>query len=69
MPIEATLLGVLPQPLLRCPHCGAEPFEAFLRGQVQRSPWSWRTLWLPIGEPRPYCAVICWKCKDIVGYE
>lgn len=69
MPIECAILDQLPQPLVVCPNCGARPFEAFLRGQVQRYPWTWRTLWLPIGEPRPYCAVICWQCKKIVTYE
>jgi hypothetical protein len=27
-----------------------------------------RALWL-FGRMRPWCAVICAKCKDIVGYE
>lgn len=70
MPIEAVILDLLPSPFAACPECGAAPFEPFLRGQVQRMwPWTWRTLWLPIGEPQPYCALICRECKEIVGYE
>lgn len=69
MPIECALLDGTEPPIVVCPKCGATPFEPFLRGQVQRSPWTWRTLWLPIGEPRACCALICWACKAIVGYE
>ncbi len=48
-----------------CPSCGGEPFVHFLRGQVQRS-----RRWLGIfGFKRPYLAVICSFCKQIVGYE
>jgi hypothetical protein len=69
MPVEALLLDALPAPLASCPKCGDAPLRPFMRGQVQRSAYSWRTLWLPIGGPRPYCAVICWGCKEIIGYE
>lgn len=69
MPIEAVILDALPSPLACCPKCGDAPFRPFLRGQVQRWPYGWRTLWLPLGEPRSYCALICWACKEIVGYE
>ncbi len=69
MPIEATLLDGAPVSLASCPRCGDSPFNPFLRGQVQRWPYSWRTLWLPVGPARPCCALICWGCKDIVGYE
>jgi predicted nucleic-acid-binding Zn-ribbon protein len=72
MPIESKLLeGTLP-PFRRCPKCGAEPFDPFLRGQVQRGACGMRLKktfpWIEFYE-QPYCAVICWKCKEIVGYE
>jgi hypothetical protein len=50
-----------------CPECYVTPLEPFLRGQVQRSPH--RFWWWPFGETRPYCAVICRACKQIVGWE
>jgi hypothetical protein len=64
MPIECSQLEGTRQPLDKCPRCGAYPFRAFMRGQVQRWPWKF-LLW----GKRPYCAVICWECKNIVGYE
>lgn len=64
MPAECDILEKMGQPLAKCPKCGAEPFEAFMRGQVQRWPWKF-IFW----GWRPYCAIICRKCKDIVGYE
>lgn len=69
MPKEVMLLLDAPIPLAQCPNCEAKPFSPFMRGMVQRSPWTWRTLWLPIGKARNYCALICWDCKEIVGYE
>lgn len=63
MPIECTQLDGAPERLDYCPKCH-EPFEAFLRGQVQRWPRKWF-----IGPSRPHCALICRACKDIVGYE
>jgi len=65
MPIEVIQLEEMPEPFQFCPDCGA-PFESFLRGQVQRlkRPWYW-----PFGPVRPYCAIICRDCKEIVGYE
>lgn len=69
MPIEVVFLAPLPEHFARCPSCGAAPFQGFMRGEVQRHPYGWKKLWLPIGEPRPYCAVICSQCKEIVGYE
>jgi hypothetical protein len=60
MPIEYTLLKDKPIPLKDCPYCG-EPFEPFLRGQVQSA--------LRRFFKRPYCALICWECKAVVGYE
>jgi hypothetical protein len=64
MPIEAALLRDKIVHLDTCPKCGAV-FEPFLRGQVQRSP----RRWIFFGKPRPYCALICRVCKEIVGYE
>jgi hypothetical protein len=60
MPIEYVLLNDLPEPLPHCPACGA-PFRSLMRGMVQN--W-WRRL-----TRQPYCAVICFECKQIVGYE
>lgn len=72
MPIECTWLQNKPSPLERCPICGAEPFEPFMRGMIQRKPigFRWRREF-PFFEfyPRPYCALICWSCKAIVDYE
>lgn len=67
-PIEAELLRGATSPLAACPECGVAPFDPFLRGQVQRHPWPWWDIF-NLTTPRPYCALICWKCKDIVGYE
>jgi len=67
MPIEFTMLQDKPEALTECPNCGAEPFESFLRGQVQRAK---RTLfsWPPF-KLRPYCSVVCYSCKEVVGHE
>jgi hypothetical protein len=62
-PIEYKLLEGVPIPLQTCPKCGQD-FYPFLRGQVQRSK---RFLWL--GRRRPYCTLICYECKKIVGWE
>jgi hypothetical protein len=67
VPIECDLLKDAAVPLRNCPKCAA-PFEPFLRGQVQRSPIGWRWGWPPWYH-RPYCALICWACKEIVGWE
>jgi hypothetical protein len=67
MPIEALLLDTKASPLARCPRCGDQPFDPFMRGQVQRSPRSLFS-WPPF-RYRRYCALICWACKNIVGYE
>ena len=64
MPIEFAVLQHQPVPLEKCPRCGVEPFDPFLRGQVQR--WKWSLLTLSI---RPYCTIICSSCKEIVGHE
>lgn len=63
MPIECEQLRTAKCPLEICPKCG-EKFEPFLRGLVQRRKITfWRR------RPRPYCAVICEACKEIVGHE
>lgn len=61
MPIEYMILKDWPAPVSRCPNCLAKPFVPFLRGQVQSR---WRRLF-----HKPYCAVICSYCKNIVGHE
>jgi ribosomal protein L34E len=63
MPIECDVLEGRPSPIKTCPKCGAD-FKPFMRGQVQR----WPRKWL-IGPWRPYCALICSECKEIVGHE
>lgn len=75
MPVEVVLLKHRPELLGVCPRCGAQPFQSFLRGHVQRTalqaPLAW--LWWWVTEPPwstfPYCAVICATCKEIVGHE
>lgn len=66
MPWEYGALADKANPLEKCPRCRAA-FVPFLRGQVQRGerPW-WRPFW---GPTRPYCTLICWACKEIVGWE
>jgi hypothetical protein len=65
MPSEVAQLLLRRSPLDRCPACGTEPFKPFMRGQVQRSKFTWWGL----GGPRPYCSVICSECKEIVAHE
>jgi hypothetical protein len=65
MPVECELLKDAPVPLEECPVCGENPFEPFLRGLVQRGTRGW----CGFGRRRPYCALICSMCKNIVGYE
>lgn len=70
MPVEVLLLRGEPVALEACPKCAARPLEPFMRGQVQRWPWRLRFRWpWSFFEERPYCAVICWACKEIVGWE
>jgi len=45
---------------LTCPKC-QEPFEHFLRGLVQSF---FRQITF-----RPYVAIICRSCKEIIGWE
>jgi hypothetical protein len=61
MPIEYMLLKDASVPLDACPKCSATPFYPFMRGQVQSA---WRRFFR-----KPYCCLICWNCKEIVGYE
>ncbi len=63
MPAEVEELRGKPYIFETCPKCG-QPFSEFLRGQVQRSPRFLGFLW-----QRSYCAVICHKCKEIIGWE
>ena len=65
MPIEVALLEGRPTLYATCPNC-ERPFVPFMRGQVQRSKRPWWRFW---GAARPYCAVICRECKEIIGYE
>ena len=60
MPIEAVTLPGKPTPFTFCPKC-REPFEPFLRGQVARFDW--------FGLRKHIFCLICWACKEIVGYE
>jgi hypothetical protein len=63
MPTEVALLNNKSFAFERCPKCGT-CFPEFLRGQVQRSKRFLGFLWR-----RPYCAVICHACKQIIGWE
>jgi hypothetical protein len=63
MPSEVGLLWDMPSPIDCCPRCHV-PFVPFMRGEVQRSQRFLWVLWR-----RPYCAVICQACKEIVGWE
>ncbi len=60
MPIEYALLKNQRVPFVVCPKC-EEFFEPFQRGLV-------RSFWRKIFGMK-YCALICWQCKEIVGYE
>ena len=61
MPVEFSMLDGKPPPFAEFPCCGAKPFDQMMRGLVQASRW-----W---GLRKRYCAVICYGCKEIVGYE
>lgn len=60
MPIECDLLKPYPYAKEECQNCGQE-FPEFMRGEVQSG---WRKLFR-----LPYCAVICHRCKQIIGWE
>lgn len=61
MPQECKMLKGKRLPILICPECGACNSADFMRGKVQC--W-WRKV---LG--MRYCAVICSKCKEIIGWE
>jgi len=73
LPEEAITLTDQEPPLGHCPYCNQEiragmifePGRPFLRGMVQRSRRPWYAPW----RTRPYCAVICPDCKEIIGWE
>jgi hypothetical protein len=73
LPDEAVSLCDQEPPLPSCPVCKGEihsgkidePGTPFLRGMVQRSRRPWYAPW----RTRPYCAVICPHCKEVIGYE
>ncbi len=65
MPWEYSALARRPALEGTCSECGA-PLEYFLRGLVQRGARPWWRFW---GPERPYCAIICHACKEIIGYE
>lgn len=64
--METIWLHGAPVPIESCPSCNTVPFEPFMRGEVQRSIWSW---WKFFGKHRAYCALICSRCKKLVGWE
>ena len=51
-----------PVPFDRCPLC-RHRFFPYMRGKVQRRKRTWRL------KRRAYCALICYRCKHIVGWE
>jgi len=67
MPIEFALLKDEPFPIKQCPECGFNLSESsyhWARGSVQRCKRKWGFLWR-----QPYCACICHKCHNLVGWE
>lgn len=68
MSIEHILLKDQIYPKETCPKCYAtginRPEYQFLRGMVQRNKYFLGFLW-----KRKYCAVICFNCKEIIGWE
>ena len=73
MPWQVTVLATRDEILPACPLCDADPFRSALRGQVQRHPLPWWKrpfYWLfREKDARPYCAIICRDCMEIVGWE
>ena len=73
LPVEAINLTDQEPLFSSCPVCHGEikvgkifePGTPFMRGMVQRSRRPWYAPW----RTRPYCAVICPHCKEIVGWE
>lgn len=62
---EYVRLKGAPKKVSKCPKCGAEPFDYFLRGQIGRT-FLFIFPWIFGGGTS---AVICYECKNIVGYE
>jgi len=64
MSSEYVSLRDAPEVFESCPNCGQSPFRSFLRGGVQRRKkrWIWWGSW-------GYCAVICARCTEVVGWE
>lgn len=60
MPVEVTQLRDAPYAREKCPKCG-QAFPEFMRGEVQST---WRRFF-----GLRYCAVICHRCKNIIGWE
>lgn len=57
-----------PTAILECPLC-RKPFKPFMRGEVTRA-GTWAHFWARITrKPFPTSALICWECKQIVGFE
>ena len=70
--IEADLLQKMPVFFDHCPHCGETPFVPYVRGKIQRPPWSHPVSWLLAtmqGKVWPYCALICRVCSHLVAWE
>jgi len=73
VPKEFLQLEKQPPPFSNCPVCKGDIKESgfmgqdslLMRGMVQRSKRLWYAPW----KTRPYCAVICPHCKEIVAYE
>lgn len=61
MSAEYTALKGKPLPVKICPECLKEPKEYFNRGNVQNG---FRKFFR-----RPYCAIICEHCMEIIGWE
>lgn len=64
MPNELIEFMSLPESFDKCPKCGVDPFTGYMRGLVKRRKRDW------LGRKRrKVWAVICWSCKEIVGWE
>lgn len=73
MPCEFEMLKDAPYPNVDCPVCHL-PLVPCMRGLVQRSPTTWSLRWhyflpVPWMVRRTYCAIICERCHNIIGYE
>lgn len=63
MPMEYMRLRNTQPKLLNCPKCGLgfTKGNAFMRGLVQSGLRRFFRL--------PYCAIVCHRCKQVVGWE